>query len=44
MEVKMPEEVNKPVDVAEDAISSKMKYGLPDLKKFYRRFACFCPI
>jgi protein TonB len=40
MEVKMPEEVNKPVEENfDDAISKKMKYGLPDLKKFYKRFA-----
>jgi hypothetical protein len=35
----MSEEVKKPEDVFEDAISKKMTYGLPDLKKFYRKFA-----
>lgn len=35
----MSEEVNKPAEVFEDAITKKMTYGLPDLKKFYRKFA-----
>lgn len=33
----MPEELKKPEEL--DAISIRMKYGLPDLKKFARRFS-----
>ena len=35
----MPEELKKPEEMQEDALTIRMKYGLPDLKKFARRFS-----